>query len=279
MVIATGRRLMGIDNLYDKVASTYNQQQSADVLQLANYCALNLVQGLDQNQKILSLGVGDGVYFKPYQKYFPNSVFAGLDISANMLKKAKQLMKMQVYQGDIAVASDIIKQNDFNLITAHFILAYVPLELTLNQCYQLLAEDGYVSIVTNTMGSFENMYKVFQQFGQSTNPWHKLIYKYLQSVLKTVYVPQCMDDLTSRLQHQGFDVIESLTKKIPIRLDSEAQVYEFFIEGGWFVSGLNHPILPNWLLNGMSKRLIKQHITIPFEDDVEVAVVLARKTN
>lgn len=270
---------MGIDSLYDKVASTYNQQQSADVLQLANHSALNLVQGLQQNQKILSLGVGDGVYFKPYQQHFPNAVFAGLDISANMLKKAKKLMEMQVYQGDIAAASDIIKQNDFNLITAHFVLAYVPLEQTLNQCHQLLAEDGHVSIVSNTMGSFENMYKIFLQFGQSANPWLKLVYKYLQSVLKTVYVPQGMDDLITRLQQQDFNVIESITKKIPIKLDSEAQVYEFFIEGGWFVSGLNHPILPNQLLSGISKRLIKQHVSIPFEDNVEVAVVLARKKN
>ncbi len=148
---------MNIEELYDKVANTYNQSTSSKVLNKAKKIALDLMIAHRQSlQSILALGTGDGSDLLLYQKHYPSSELHGLDISKNMLEKAKAHLNFVPYHGDISQASSLIHKHDFDLITAHFVTAYLPLSATLREAQNLLSQHGVISIITNTKTSFPN---------------------------------------------------------------------------------------------------------------------------
>lgn len=268
---------MSIDDLYDKVATTYNQRQSAEILQAANQEALDKVSLLlpDVN-KMLSLGVGDGVYSKAYQRRFPDADFHGLDISAKMLEKAAS-MGMKVYLGDINRASELIRERDFDLVLLHFVLAYVGMRQSLNQCHRLLAQQGMVSIVSNTMGSFAKMRSIYRGFLNAKTPWLRLIAKHIDATMEQVHVPQDLTHLVSQVEQAGFVIKEAEIKKLVIHLPDEDSVFRFFIDGGWFISGFVHPFVPRGIINRVTKRLIHRYVPVPYNDTAEIAVVVASK--
>jgi hypothetical protein len=191
-----------------------------------------------------------------------------------MLQKAQKRLSCDVFHGGIADASSLIEKNNFDIILAHFVTAYVPLTKTLSECNKLLADDGMVSIVTNTMESFPTMQDILKKLSKSANPFNKLVGYHVNQALKTVYVPKNADDLKAEFIKQGFKLDEIISMEIEVDLKTEADVFEFFIEGGWFASGLVHPLLPRSFFHKVVKRLIHLHVPIPFRDSLHIAIAI-----
>ncbi len=269
---------MKIEKLYDNIAGTYNQKASADVLSEANNTAFSLITRNAQClESILALGVGDGVCLLPYKEFYPASLLYGLDVSENMLRKAKTQLNCQVYHGDIAKASSLINKNNFDLILAHFVCAYVPISISLGECKKIMSERGLVSIVTNTLESFAKMQEILRKMKKSPNPFNRLVSYHIKQALKTVYVPDNLDHLRSIFVSSGLTPRESHLVEININLKTEKEVFEFFIDGGWFASGLMHPLLPKRVFHNIIKRLIHEHVRLPYEDNLQVAIVVGSK--
>lgn len=266
---------MKIQKLYDNIAATYNQKASADVLSDANDRAFSYVKNKAMSfGSILALGIGDGAHLIPYKQYYPKSSIHGLDISEKMLFKAKALLGCKVYQGDIASASTLIGKQDFDLILAHFVCAYVPVSTILKECKLLMSDHAQVSIVTNTMASFSKMQLMFEKMRKSVNPFNKLIGHYIKQTLKTVFVPKNLDDLKLVFAENGMKISESSMVDIKINLKTEQEVFEFFVDGGWFASGLAHPLVPKKVLHNVIRRLIHDHVSLPYEDTLQVVIAL-----
>ncbi len=269
---------MKIEKLYDNIAETYNQKASADVLSEANNTAFSLItREVQCLESLLALGVGDGVCLLPYKERYPTSMFYGLDVSENMLQKARALLNCQVYHGDIAKASSIIKKNDFDLILAHFVCAYVPISTTLGECKKIMSERGLISIVTNTLASFAKMQDILQKMRKSPNPFSRLVSCHIKQALKTVYVPDNLDHLKSIFVSSGLTLHASQLVEININLKTEKEVFEFFIDGGWFASGLMHPLVPKRVFHNIIKRLIHEHVRLPYEDSLQIAIAIGGK--
>lgn len=269
---------MKLEKLYDRIAETYNQKASADVLSAANNTAFSLItQHAKQPMSILGLGVGDGVCLLPYQEQYPEAKLFGLDVSENMLKKAKDLLNCEVFHGDISQTSSLITQDKFDLILAHFVSAYVPVTTTLKECKKTLTDKGLVSLVTNTSASFSKMQKVLTKLGQSSNPFNKLVSFHVKKALKTIYVPRDTAHLKQLFESNGFKLHELKTLDIPIDLKTETDVFDFFVNGGWFASGLVHPLLPKCFFHKIIKRLIHEHVTVPYKDTLQVVVAIGSK--
>ena len=269
---------MQIERIYNKVARTYNQDLSGEVLDRSKRVAIDLaINQRDHFSSILALGMGDGTDLLPYKLHYPTAELHGLDISENMLKKAKMILDCTTYYGDIAKASTLIDKNNFDLIISHFVTAYVPLPSILRECKKMIAERGMISIVTNTMTSFPVTQTLLPKLEKSSNPFNKLVAHHVKKALKTVYVPMDLDHLQSTLELNGFKVKAIKEEEIQIRLESEKDVYDFFIEGGWFVSGLVHPLLPHGLLRKFSNQLVHKYFSIPYEDTMKIAVAIAER--
>jgi hypothetical protein len=191
-----------------------------------------------------------------------------------MLSKAKALLDCKVYQGDIASASKLIGKQDFDLILAHFVCAYVPASTILKECKFLMSYQAQISIVTNTTASFSKMHLIFDKMRASANPFNQLIGHHIKKTLKKVFVPKSLDDLKLVFAENGMKISESSIVDIKINLKTEQEVFDFFVEGSWFASGLAHPLVPKKVFHNVIRRLIHEHLSLPYEDTLQVAIVL-----
>lgn len=266
---------MQIERLYDEVAKTYNQDISGKVLDKAKNKALDLIlaQGISF-RSILALGMGDGTDVLPYVGHYPDADLHGLDISQKMLEKAKSVLDCKTYHGDILKASSIIEKQDFDFILAHFVTAYVPLPAMLAECKKLISDNGLISIVTNTMASFPVAQSILTRLKESPNPFYKLIAHHIKKTLDKVYVPQDLDHLHKMIKASGFKVVALEETEINIVLKTEKDIFDFFIKGGWFVSGFIHPFLPQKLIRRICQQLIHKKCTLPYEDSMKIAYAI-----
>ncbi|KTD23107.1 small-molecule methyltransferase IraA [Legionella lansingensis] len=267
---------MQIDNLYDKIARTYNQDVSGKVLDLAKQAALELaISNYDGPMRsILALGMGDGTDLLPYAQHYSQAQLHGLDISERMLEKAKKILKCRTYHGDIHEAASIIEKHDFDFILAHFVTAYIPLPSILAECKKLISQQGVVSIVTNTMESFPQARSLVSKLEKSTNPFNKLVASHIKKTLKKVYVPLDGNHLQKIVEDNGFKIKAFTQKKISISLKTENEIFDFFINGGWFISGLVHPFLAHQLLCRICKLLIHKNFSVPYDDHMVITIAL-----
>lgn len=269
---------MSIEELYDKAAKTYNQEKSLEVLQQANDFAFDLMADHpDAIKKMLALGIGDGMHVVPYKKAYPEAKIAGLDISSKMLLKANQALGCDTYHGDIAKASELIHDHTFSFVMAHFVCAYVSPDIVLREANRLLAPNGYVSVVNNTFESFPTLWALYEKLLAKKGFIRDRIKAHVEKAMKTVHAPKNLQTLKSTFEQQGFEIVDVKYEGIPIKLQSYKECYDFFINGGWFLSGLVHPFVPEKVLRFLFQQLIKAHFAFPYEDTLNIAVVIGRK--
>lgn len=271
---------MSIEELYDKVAKTYNQEKSLAVLEKANQFAFEMMKPYqDAFSSILALGIGDGVHVAPYKKVYPNAHIAGLDISKGMLEKVRRSLDCETFHGDIADASKLIKNKTFSYVMAHFVCAYVKPDVVLREAHALLDRGGYVSIVNNTFESFPTLWALQDAYMSKKGFFRERLKQHVNNALKTVHAPKDLESLKSDFEREGFEIVDVKYEGIDINLDSYQACYDFFINGGWFLSGLVHPFVPERALRFLFQQMIKLHFALPYQDTLKIAVVIGQKNN
>jgi ubiquinone/menaquinone biosynthesis C-methylase UbiE len=270
---------MKIEDIYNTIADTYNQKGSADVLLEANNRAFSYTtKHLKEVDSLLALGIGDGLSLVPYKEHFSTATIYGLDISENMLEKARERIGCEICHGSITDASSLVKKTDIDLILAHFVCAYVPIAALLQESKKLLSDKGILSLVTTTKMSFPEMQTILKKMKRSYNPLNKLIYYHVKRAMATVHVPDDLLQLQSELESFGFELMELKLVEIKIKLETEQDVFDFFMKGGWFASGLVHPLLSDRFLHKIVKRIIRSFVRLPYEDSMFVAFSITKKT-
>lgn len=270
---------MSIEKVYDKVvAKHYNQDLSVGVLHSANVQAQQLItKNIDEIHSILALGIGDGVYVEPYKKLFKNASIGGVDISSTMLNNAHKLLGCDIYHGDIADSVKLIKGKTFDLALAHFVCAYVKPDIIFSQANELLNQQGYLSVVTNTYGSFPNIMAAYQNYVNSNSLFAKQLRKHINSTFDTVFVPKDMGALKEQFIENNLMVIDEKQVDLNIEFEDATSFTEFFMLGSWFASGLIHNLLPPNVVQYIFKKLAEKHLSFPFQDTMSIAVVLGQK--
>jgi ubiquinone/menaquinone biosynthesis C-methylase UbiE len=270
---------MKIERIYDKVAETYNQEVSREVLSKANYTAYKMISSkLDSFSSVLAMGIGDGHYLLPYKQQKPELNFHGLDISKQMLEKAEQKLGCKTYHGDIYHCYELVDGQSFDLITAHFILAYVRKQALLKQCRQLLNPEGYLSVVTNTLNSFPNLRAILKNYLQCGSLVSKMVGKHVSKALETVFVPKDSEEIKDLFDGAGFECVSFCVEDIEIVLKDAEAFYQFFIKGGWFASGLVHPLVPEGVIKGGFKQMVKRYVPFPYRDHLNIVIAVAKKS-
>jgi hypothetical protein len=269
---------MKIEQIYDKISNTYNQELSGDVLTTAKHAAINRVTTERTHlSSILALGVGDASDLVLYKNRYPQAECHGLDISKAMLERAQLQLTCQTYHGDIAHASSMIKKTNFDLITAYFVAAYVPLSSILQQSRQLQEKHGLISFISNTMESFPTVQALLKEMFHAPTYFERLMLPHIKKVLESIHVPDNIAHLESTMIAHGYAIKDIQEEIIPIHLTSKKDVFDFFINGGWFVSGLSHALIPEYMLRKLFMGWINRHAPVPFSDSLRVAVVLGER--
>ena len=144
---------------YNEIAGSYCIADRFGTLELSHACALEQIkkEHLAHNRsnfKILDLGVGDALFLKKIKALIPEAELTGIDLSAEMLKKAKETLDFHDIHGNSKEAYKLLPLHTQDLVIAHFINAYMPMETLLQQAKWMSKANGYFSYITSTYESF-----------------------------------------------------------------------------------------------------------------------------
>ena len=127
---------------------------SSGVLTVGNAAIKNAKLGLKPHYKVLDFGVGDGAFLKKLMHSMPTAEYTGIDVSKEMLKRAHEALPLTTIEASAADASHYLPHHSQDLVLAHFINAYIPIDTLFNQAKLLTRANGYFSLITTTYDSF-----------------------------------------------------------------------------------------------------------------------------
>ena len=272
---------MSLAAMYDDIASHYSTANRFGSISVSHECAINQIinahLGYNPNYKVLDLGVGDGAFLHKLRDHIPQSRYTGIDISAEMLKHAKDTLPLTTIETSATEASHYLPHHSQDLVLAHFINAYIPIEKLFNQAKLLTRANGHFSIITTTYDSFPNAQRQLADFVSQESILSRIVGHYYKAIVKNTTVAAGEDELMNAFTQPQFEVVDHQRIHVPITLNSADELVLFGIEGTWFLNSLSIRMLPKNFLLQRLKRLFSKIFTYPYQDTHIVDVVLARK--
>ena len=269
---------------YDSVAEHYNVADCFGSLKKSHDCALEQLkrEQIGQNRqqfKILDLGVGDGAFLKSVKRLIPQAELTGIDLSKEMLKKAKTSLDFHDIQGDSQHADKYLPIHTQDLVIAHFINAYMPIQTLIHQAKLMSKANGYFSYITSTYESFPISQTQLAKFVAQDTFLSSIIGHYYKKIIENTPVASGIEEILQQMQHFGFQIVSHQRLSIPIYFSSIDDAIEFGIKGSWFLNTLTTgpSALPKKFLIERMKRLFNKIFTFPYSDEHIIDVILAKK--
>lgn len=272
---------MTLKAMYDNIASQYSTADCFGSISESHVCAIDQITkahlGLKPNYKVLDLGVGDGAFLQKLQKKMPHAEFTGIDLSGEMLKRAKEALPLTTIEASAAQASHYLPHHSQDLILAHFINAYIPINTLFNEAKILTRANGHFSIITTTYESFPVAQQHLAEFIARESILSNIVGHYYKSIVKNTTVAAGEEELLTSFDRHQFKVLEHKRIHIPITLNNIDELALFGIEGTWFLNSLSIRMLPKKFLLQRLKRLFSRIFTFPYQDTHVIDIVLAKK--
>lgn len=272
---------MSLKAMYNQIAENYATANRFGAISNSHQIAIEQIKnaflGLKPNYKVLDLGVGDGYFLKQLQHVMPLAEFTGIDISSEMLKRASENIKLKTIETSAAEANRFLPPHSQDLVLAHFINAYIPINVLFDEARLLTRATGHFSLITTTYDSFPVAQKELAEFIAQDSILSSVVGHYYKSIVRNTTVAANYDELMLAFKQHQFDVIEHQRLEIPITLNNIDELALFGIEGTWFLNTLSIRMLPKHFLIERLKRLFSRIFTFPYHDTHIIDVVLARK--
>jgi ubiquinone/menaquinone biosynthesis C-methylase UbiE len=233
--------------VHDSVAAGYNSG-SGIIADKNREVAANLGARLRQRTgplAVADLGVGDGAMLAQLAALGLPLKMTGLDVSAAMLRLAAARVPLSTVHAPAQRAREVLPAAAFDVVLAHFILAYVDRFTLLEQVRDLLAPGGVLSLVTTTEEGggpfFEGLDRFFHQ---SRNPIKRAIGRVCDRAIAQSHVPESFATLEADIHAAGLVVLRRETMRQHITFNDAAAAYRFGIEEGWAANFLAMPGVP-----------------------------------
>lgn len=267
--------------MYNNIASQYDTADCFGSISGSHKCAIEQINrsniGYRPHYKILDLGVGDGAFLRKLRAQMPEADYTGIDVSAEMLKRACEGLTFTAIEASAAEATNYLPQHSQDLVLAHFINAYIPTNILFDQAQMLTRANGYFSIITTTYESFPVAQKYLADFIAKGTILSNIVGHYYKAVVKNTPVAAGEEELLKAVKQHQFEVIDHQRIQIPITLNNIDELALFGIEGAWFLNTLSIPMLPRNFLLQRIKRLFEKIFTFPYHDTHVIDIVLAKK--
>ncbi|PWY54216.1 methyltransferase [Legionella qingyii] len=272
---------MSLKAMYNNIAENYAMANRFGAISQSHQVAIEQMKrfylGVKPHYKILDLGVGDGAFLKKLQQVMPQAEFTGIDVSAEMLKHARETLPLITIEGSAAQASKFLPPHSQDLILAHFINAYIPIKVLFHEAKLLTRANGHFSMITTTYDSFPVAQQRLAEFITEDSILSSVVGHYYKSIVKSTTVAANNNELMQAFKQHQFEVIAHQRLEIPITLNTIDELALFGIEGTWFLNTLSIRMLPKIFLIQRLKRLFSKIFTFPYHDTHIIDVVLARK--
>lgn len=233
--------------------------------------------GSKKNYKVLDFGVGKGTFLKNLKTILPLAEFTGIDISQEMLKDACKLLSLNTIEASATEASHYLPLHSQDLVLAHFVNAYIPIDQLFSEASKLTRANGHFSLITTTYDSFPKAQEQLAQFISKDSILSTIVGHYYKSVLKNTTVALGEKELLAAFATYDFEIMAHHRISIPIMLRNIDELALFGIEGTWFLNSLSVRMLPKNFLFQRIKRLFNKIFTFPYEDKHIIDIILARK--
>jgi ubiquinone/menaquinone biosynthesis C-methylase UbiE len=267
--------------MYNEIVTHYATADRFGSISESHKAAIAQIQhahlGRKPHYKVLDLGVGDGSFLKQLKDYMPLAEFTGIDISVEMLKHASEALPLTTIETNAIEASQILPLHTQNLVLAHFINAYIPIDKLFNEANLLTRSNGHFSIITTTYESFPVAQQQLARFIAEESLLSSIVGHYYKAIVKNTTVAAGQEQLLQTFAKHDFEVLEHQRLYIPIKLNNINELAEFGIDGTWFLNSISMRMLPKTFLIQRLKRLFDKIFTFPYEDTHIIDVVLAKK--
>lgn len=233
--------------------------------------------GLRPGYKVLDFGVGDGAFLENLRQHMPAADFTGIDISAEMLARARRAVPLTAIEASATEASHYLPHHSQDLVLAHFINAYVPINTLFNEADLLTRANGYFSLITTTYESFPIAQQHLANFIAEGTLVSSVVGHYYKAMVKNTTAASGLDELMHVFAQHQFKIVQHQRIRIPITLYDINELALFGIEGTWFLNSVTMRMLPKNFLIERLKRLFSKIFTFPYHDTHIIDVVLAKK--
>jgi SAM-dependent methyltransferase len=272
---------MSVAAMYNKTENHYSTANRFGSISVSHKCAINQIinahLGFQPHYKVLDLGVGDGTFLHKLREHIPQSKFTGIDISSEMLRHAKDTLPLTTIETSATEASHYLPHHSQDLVLAHFINAYIPLEKLFDQAKLLTRANGHFSIITTTYDSFPSAQMQLAEFVSKESILSKIVGHYYKAIIKNTTVAAGENALMDAFTQHQFKVVSHQRLSIPITLNNADELVLFGMEGTWFLNSVAIRMLPKKFLFQRLKRLFSKIFTYPYQDTHIIDVVLAKK--
>lgn len=272
---------MSLTAMYNDIASHYATANRFGSISVSHECAINqiLKAHIDEKNhcKVLDFGVGDGTFLKKLESHLLLPSFTGIDVSSEMLKQATAIVPLTAIETSATEASHFLPHHSQDLVLAHFINAYIPIDKLFNQANLLTRANGYFSLITTTYDSFPNAQRQLAEFVSQESILSRIVGHYYKAIVKNTTVAAGEDELMNAFTKHQFEIVSHQRLSIPITLNNIDELAHFGIEGTWFLNSLSIRMLPRQFLLQRLKRLFSKIFEFPYKDTHVIDVVLARK--
>jgi ubiquinone/menaquinone biosynthesis C-methylase UbiE len=272
---------MTVKGMYNKISSHYAMADRFGSISQSHAAAISQIQSfkseLKDNARVLDLGVGDGSFLEKLKIVLPDANMTAIDLSASMLALAKEKLAMTAIECSATEADKYLPAHSQDLILAHFINAYIPINDLFMQADHLSRANGLFSMITTTYDSFPTAQKQLAEFIAEDNFVSSVVGHYYKNIVRNTTVAAGQDELLNTFKTHQFEILSHQRLEIPIELHNVEELANFGIEGTWFLNSLSVRMLPkNFLLNRL-KRLFNKIFTFPYHDKHIIDIVLAKK--
>ena len=207
----------------------------------------------------------------------PLAEFTGIDVSTDMLKRASEALPLTTIETSATEASKYLPHASQDLVLAHFINAYIPINTLFNEANLLTRPNGHFSIITTTYESFPVAQQQLANFIAQDTLLSSIVGHYYKAIVKNTTVAANEQELLQAFAQHQFHVLKHQRLCIPITLNNIDELALFGIEGTWFLNSLSIRMLPKNFLLQRLKRLFSKIFTFPYQDTHIIDVVLAQK--
>ncbi|MBL8382563.1 MAG: class I SAM-dependent methyltransferase [Burkholderiales bacterium] len=247
--------------VHDAVARGYNSG-SGIIAEKNRLVAASLVARVPRRDRavaVADLGVGDGAMLAQLAAAGLPMRATGLDVSRAMLARAAARVPLTTVHAGAEHAARHLPAAAFDLVLAHFILAYVDRAALLAQARTLLAVDGVFSLVTTTgEGGSGFMAWLDEHYRRTRHPLKRIIAAAADRALACSHVPATYADLEADIAAAGLQVQARQTLRVPVSLPDAEAAYRFGFEEGWAANILTVPGLPLGVGEAMARWGVRQ---------------------
>lgn len=272
---------MSLKAMYQDIADNYATANQFGSISESHKQAISQIKranlGLKPHYKVLDLGVGNGAFLQQLRQNMPLADFTGIDISMEMLKHAREALPLTTIETSATEASNYLPHHSQDLVLAHFINAYIPINTLFNEANLLTRANGHFSLITTTYDSFPIAQEQLANFIAEESLLSSIVGHYYKAIVKNTTVAASEEVLLRSFVDHQFQVVEHQRLHIPITLNNIDELALFGIEGTWFLNSLSMRMLPKTFLIQRLKRLFNKIFTFPYQDTHIIDIVLAKK--